>query len=340
MERRPLQLVTAAIVAVITIGFAAGCALDDNSPPGDRPASVPAEYVPTPSGWFHPSCLIEVAHGERLQSDGSIARSDGRIRTPPACAYARYDRMGAEVTAAGVNGDLGSHAKPSQAPAGVVPQGCPVGSFCWAAYGENNTVGAVAFLHATWFVPSPPTLQTSQVLYYFPGLSPLSGTIILQPVLAWGQPEAPGWSIASWNCCPGNNVHHGPFASVNPGDELRGDVFGSNCSGGVCGHWQIFTGTVWGGAQSIFETDSQGSILNWAFGGVLEAYQVASCNQYPASGSVSFRNISVWKYDNTWVPMNPGPSWSASYNGAVLQCGATVTSPDTGTVTITVNPNL
>ena len=41
-------------------------------PEARRPAGVPPEYVVTPNGLFHPSCVIEVQDGERLSASGAV----------------------------------------------------------------------------------------------------------------------------------------------------------------------------------------------------------------------------------------------------------------------------
>ena len=128
----------------------------------DRPAAVPLDFVPTPNGWFHPSCIIEVREDEVVR-DRRIERADGTKRDIARCKHPHYDRRGSAVfsdnVAPTVNG--------------------------WAAHAEDITP-PVEWLSATWVVPSSPSSNVGQRVYLFPGLEPAAtGDTILQPVLAW-----------------------------------------------------------------------------------------------------------------------------------------------------------
>src|SRR5579875_3418029 len=60
-----------------------------------RPASVPEGYAITPNGYFHPSCLKELAEGDTiLRDEGNIRHADGTFDTIPACKYPHYTRTG------------------------------------------------------------------------------------------------------------------------------------------------------------------------------------------------------------------------------------------------------
>ena len=41
-------------------------------PANARPQGVPLNYVVTPNGLFHPSCVIAVAEGEKLTASGAV----------------------------------------------------------------------------------------------------------------------------------------------------------------------------------------------------------------------------------------------------------------------------
>src|SRR5271170_8102910 len=56
-----------------------------------RPAGVPEGFVITPFGYFHPSCVNQLAKGDVLHADEkAIHRSNGTVDKIPACAYAHY----------------------------------------------------------------------------------------------------------------------------------------------------------------------------------------------------------------------------------------------------------
>src|SRR5579863_308762 len=78
------------------------------------PAGVPAAYVLTHNGWFHPSCVVRIASDEIVGADMVVrGRDDGapHFAFGP-CPYPRFD--------------LGGHATRAAAPAHVPPQAAPV----------------------------------------------------------------------------------------------------------------------------------------------------------------------------------------------------------------------
>src|ERR1700691_3301747 len=62
----------------------------------DRPADVPEGYVITPFGYFHPSCVMELAEGNTLL-DKTVQHADGTVEAAPVCNYAHYTASGAVV---------------------------------------------------------------------------------------------------------------------------------------------------------------------------------------------------------------------------------------------------
>ncbi len=57
----------------------------------NRPASVPSDYVITPFGYFHPSCVREIKEGETVLADGRIRFNDGTEEAAaPFCNFPRY----------------------------------------------------------------------------------------------------------------------------------------------------------------------------------------------------------------------------------------------------------
>ena len=59
------------------------------------PIGVPAGYVVTPSGYFHPSCVKQLAKGETLEANGRVIRhADGALENILACNYPHYNAKG------------------------------------------------------------------------------------------------------------------------------------------------------------------------------------------------------------------------------------------------------
>ena len=279
-----------------------------------RPENVPADYLATPSGWFHPSCVIELGEEEKLDVNGNVVgRRDGLLRRSRSrCVYPRFDRYGRQV--------LSNHPNPPPTVNGWLVAG--------AAF-----AGAMEFISANWIVPANPNNISGQILYFFPGLEP-SPTYdeILQPVLGWNTiGSGPSWTISSWNCCRNDGTAHSTLVPVGAGATLYGYVWGTNCStdSGVCANWQVLT-SIAGGAQTTFNTDAANEPLNWSLAAVYEAYNVDFCNQHSPSNSVTFSNVTVRNVGGTPVT----PSWVENYYNPSPACDVGFNSPSSSTATI------
>jgi len=263
----------------------------------NRPAGVPDGYVITPFGYFHPSCVLRLAQGETLLADGRVLQhADGTLENIPACEYPHYAASGA-IAAAG--------ATKAESPTinGWVESSSVMTNS--TSYGE---------IIATWTVPPAPTSKNGEVVYFFPGMEDSNDVVsIIQPVLGWNMDDTnTPWTIASWNCCPNGITVESTPVSVNPGDTIQGTVQ-STCSAGTesCPTWNITTADVTtGGSTTLGNTPSEGQTFNWAFGGVLEAYNIVQCSDYPPNVSLTFSNIAL--YDYNFVQIS-NPDWSATY---------------------------
>ncbi len=64
----------------------------------NRPPAVPEEYVITPMGYFHPSCVQELAEGDIVREDEkAIEHKDGSFDSIPTCAFPHYTPAGEKV---------------------------------------------------------------------------------------------------------------------------------------------------------------------------------------------------------------------------------------------------
>ncbi len=272
-----------------------------------RPSSVPADYVITPNGYFHPSCVHELAQGESVQGS-VISSANGRQRTVPKCGHLRFDRRGnitSEVK--------GAQPEPTPAPA----------TTGWIISAQNNTQPPVKSLSTKFSVPQNPKVDGEQTLYFFPGIEPTAtGNTIMQPVLAWYH----GWTMQSWNCCYGDNTYHSVFVPVSAGNSLLGNVDGSSCdSYGVCANWQVKTTNLTNTEFTSLPASSYGQAMNWLFGGVLEVYSLTECGQLPPDNSISFSNITT----TATTGANLTYPWSTAYDASFVQCGYSLSSSPT-----------
>ena len=317
--------VTAAVFIGATSALAAG---------GDmRPAGVPADFVITPNGYFHPSCIQQVADDEMVQEDGSIRRADGSVRNTEACRYPRFTFSGLRIEANATSVNYVDSAAGGDSNHFPAING-------WTAYSETNpnstTTPDASIQTATFNVPTAPTSKGRQVVYFFPGLQQGPSTkTILQPVLGWNAfNNDQVWTIASWNCCESGTTYNSTPVTVNAGDEIYGSITGTCATGQVCTAFNIVTKDQNSGqSTTLSNTGSYGQKFNWYFGGVLEMYNVNRCTQLPASGSVSFTNIDIYDINDQLQ----SPTWSPEYTSSTPQCSYKVTTT-TNSTTITFKP--
>lgn len=269
-----------------------------------RPATVPEGYVVTPFGYAHPSCVRQLAEGDTSQLDrGVIQHANGSREKLQACSYPRYTAKG----------------EPASISATPGPESPTINGWVESTQAVTNT--SYGEVYSLWTVPPAPTSNDGQTVYFFPGLEDTADNgsnsyTILQPVLGWTNGQ---WTIASWNCCYNGVQLYSSPKTVNPGDPIVGTI-SSTCAAGTlsCPTWNITTNVAAGASTTLTNTSSYGQTFNWAFGGVLEAYDIAQCSDYPPSGSLDFETSL---YDNNLNGIS-NPGWSAvnSYSGYTPQC--------------------
>jgi len=267
----------------------------------NRPASVPSDYVITPFGYFHPSCVRAAKNGETVLADGRIRFEDGTEETvAPFCSFPRYTPKGELVVEGSAN----------PGPLDI--------SWSWIESGQVVTSTTYDAVMAAWTVPQTPTSNDGQTLFFFPALThnhltPPSEEPIIQPVLGWndGQSGAGPWNIASWNCCPSGMTWNSSPVTVNPGDQIQGTVM-SACGAALvhaCSKWTITTEDVTTG-QSTTLNVAYPSLMNfvWAQSGVLEVYSIYQCSDFPPDGSITFSNVAL--FDNYFRRIT-SPAWAS-----------------------------
>ena len=178
--RRKIGALVASTGIIVAMSLSA-VMVQAQSPAGpNRPPQVPAEYIVTPFGYFHPSCVAHLAPDEVLLEGGLvIQKADGTVYPGPVCEYPHY-------TARGEMFANGSAIEP------------PTISHSWIVAGSVSDDSSYGEVVANWNVPSTPLSFDDQVLYFFPGLEDQEGaTTILQPVLGFNADFTRGWGIAS-----------------------------------------------------------------------------------------------------------------------------------------------
>ena len=274
------------------------------------PRNVPADYVVTPNGYFHPSCVGSLAAGESLDADGNVLAANGQVRKLAPCAYPHFAPNGTRI-----QGDSLPRVSPFGGSTNADIEG-------WVVTGQYLLPRSTParFQAAQMTVPPGPQTQSGQVLYFFPGLEDYENVVtILQPVLAWNGFNDNNWTIASWNCCKNGRTWHSAPVSVAVGDTIKGTITGAKCSNAVCPLWSIVSTDVTSGNTTRLITSGYGQVMDWVFGGVLEVYGVSQCSEFPNATTEDFTNISVFgtsKITQPWeqwlIVSSPACGYSAA----------------------------
>jgi hypothetical protein len=249
----------------------------------NRPGNVPEDYVITPFRHFHPSCVQTVAEGETLRLNGQVQHRDGTVTGNSSCNYTAYHPdgtpkvKGEKTPLPTINGWIESTA--ITAPANK----------SYSAIYDTNTV------------PPTPANFEGQTLFFFPGLEDINDTVsILQPVLIY---NVSGWSVANYNCCLSGSIGVSTPIPVSRGDEIVSSIT-ENCKPGTftCPTWNVYSlDTKTRQSTSLLKTPSAGQTFNWAFGAVLEPYNVNVCADYPSKPET--HNMIV--FDEQFKPVVP-----------------------------------
>lgn len=277
----------------------------------NRPAAVPADFVITPFGYFHPNCVNHLAKDDvLLQDESAIQRANGTYESIQECAYPHFEADGTKVV-----GDV--------QPVGDGESQPPYIGHSWIEYASIHATPNYGEVYAEWNVPPAPASNDGQVVYLFNGLEQYSGVVtIVQPVLGWNAYYPSAWGIASWNCCKKGTVQESTPVPVNVGDHIQGSVY-NTCSKGTtsCATWNIVIGDFETHQESALKTSSFGQTFNWAFGGVLEVYRITRCSDYPPVdplGGIGFYNQLV--LNDQFAAITPAWTVSNVSKGLTPQC--------------------
>jgi len=303
--------------AVVTVLFVGSASLSGQVAGPNRPPDVPEEYVITPFGYFHPSCVLMLAEGDILLADGRVEHADSTVdASAPLCNYPHYTSTGAIVTA-----DI-------KEMSGIDPT-----INGWLEYVSTTTSTSYGKISATWIVPPEPTGRHGQTLFFFPGFEDINDVIsILQPVLQFGLSAGGGgnyWAVESWNCCINGVTWYSPLLDVSSGDTLIGTI-APTCEPGkdYCPTWNVVSkDKTTGKKTTLATTPADGQVWNWAFGAVSEDYGIVQCDDFPANSGLTF---TVYLYDQNQDRIaDPGWQGTSAPPGTTPKCTYGVTATET-----------
>ena len=263
-------------------------------------------WVQIPGALIRPDCVHEVPDGAQVEENGDIILEGSIVAHYDACPEAPIST------------------RPLH---GAVPQYTdePGTGNGWieAVQEEVSLSGGdnIDKIEGTWSVPSAPSLNVGQTIFLFNGLEPTTETTIIQPVLQYGVSAAGGgnyWAIASWLVNP-SNAYYSALQTVNVGDTIQGNTYVKSTSGSKL-NWEIKAADTTAGTHSNLAVWSSGLTWNWAFSGVLEAYNITSCSDLPASTADEFKGNTVDHGYPSFDKVTPG-WYGATYTYGGPSCG-------------------
>ena len=297
----PRTLVALALVPLIGV-LAAGCASaspdgtgDDATASTEDPLDTRAavgDWIRTPFGPRHRSCIHAVADDDQVDETFRVTHADGSSYQLPACEHV---------------------------PASTQESPFPT-TDGWAIARDWTPPTWVRKMTGYFTVPAAPH-QEDALVYFFPGLEPATGSVIEQPVLAYGY-GGPGWTMSSWSCGSALCVHSA-FKPVAAGDRLYGSMTATSCSStGAC-YWTVATKDTRTEVVTALHAPRQPP-MRWVFGGVLEAYGITACDEFPESGMIAFSSLEVYDHaGNALAPAWQPLSWTAGHECAMRSSSST-----------------
>jgi len=254
-------------------------------------------WVQIPGALIRQDCVHEVPNGAQVEENGDITMEGALV--------AHYDACPEEP--------ISTRPRHGAAPQNTY-EPSPGNGWVEAVQEEVSLSSGdnIDKIEGTWTVPSAP-FTNGATIFLFNGLEPTVGGLIIQPVLQYGGSYAGGgnyWAIASWMV--GKNAYVSTLETVNPGDTIQGNTYIKSTSGAKL-NWAIHAKDLTTGAWSNLGVWTSGYTWDWAYSGVLEMYNVTSCNDFPATDSITFKGNTV---DHGYPSFHPvTPAWyGAWYN--------------------------
>jgi len=266
------------------------------------PLKTLEEYVPTPGGYLHSSCVHNVGNNAIVtpleNGEFHVQREDETETMIPKCGYPKLSDD--------VDGDG------------------------WQVFTQWDAGDDLTSFNGTWTVPDAPSSYASQLLYTFTGLvntysmNSDEQEVIIQPVLQYGVSPAGGgqnWGIASWYV--GTSGLHSQLVQVNVGDTILGLMSKPNSASQ---DWSIVsTDKTTTKSTSLQVKAPVAAKEPWAFV-TLEVYSVTDCTQYPTN-PVVYVDLAVDVKDQSATP-----DWTATSFQVICNENVVVNSPSSFTI--------
>jgi hypothetical protein len=276
-------------------------------------------WVQIPGELIRPDCVHEIPNGARVEVVNGEVTGDVTL---DGALIAHYDACPEDAIVTRPQGRTESLASPPGTGNGWVE------ASQWdVSLGSSDNIDN---MNGIWTVPSNPS-SNGALIYLFNGIEPSTQNWILQPVLQYGSNGYFGgdyWVIASWLVGPNKYAFYSGPETVYPGDSIFGITEITGTSGGSL-DWKVEASDLSNGAYSWITVPTSGLHWTWAYAGVLEAYNVTSCSQFPSNGQAVF-NYSLVDHDfPLYSPIFPQEWYAASYSYGGPSCSFKVVAGST-----------
>ncbi len=240
---------------------------------------VEREYVKTPFGRAHPSCMHRINDGEWIDQDGMVRAGEHVVRRLPACDYAPEVGVSQQV----------------------LPDINTGGWVTDAFLDAPNRNGFQMFNYASSRVqvPANPPTNSGQTFYAFPAL--MTAQTLLQPVLQFGPDSTGGgayWTISSWAILDTTQPRTVAFTGkrrVYPGDWVVLNL--QVVSPESPGNYRVRISASSGGTTKSFDVIVAPSALRRLYLGASEIWNEQTCANFPTS--LSFDTLA-YTPDTAW----------------------------------------
>jgi len=279
-------------------------------------------WVQIPGELIRPDCVHEIPSGASVEVENGQVTGDVTLN---GALIAHYDACPEDAVITRPRGRTEGLSNPPGTGNGWVE------AAQWDV--SLNSNDNIDFMAGIWTVPSYPS-SNGALIYLFNGIEPSSQNWILQPVLQYGSNGSFGgnyWVISSWMVGPNNYAFHGPPETVYPGNSILGYTELTGTSGSTL-YWAVEAYDESTGAYSSITAHTSGLHWTWAYAGVLEAYNVTSCSEFPANGKAVFTNSTVDHGFPSYQSISPQGWYGATYSYGGPSCGFGVAAGNTSTL--------
>ena len=247
-------------------------------------------WAQLPGELIRPDCVHAIPKGARVEIGkdgdltGDVTLNGELIAHYDACPEkAIITRQGARTQGVG---QVQQQAQPEETGNGWVEDdqwNAPVG-------GSDN----IDYVGSNWTVPEYPSEVDGQVIYLSNGIEPSSHKWFLEAALQFGYNGAFGgnyYTIETLLIGP-STVYYSSPAFVNPGDSLTGYTYMYGESGNTT-YWDSVIVDNYTGYGSEGSYWVSGQHWTWAYAGILQAYNLYACAEFPGSPRTSFSDAAV-----------------------------------------------